>query len=441
MSFRINRPEGLEKSTDYRVTASVSGREEELYCAHATVRHRFKDGGMAHKKMTFCSVDWDFSVPLTIAVTPARTWSDVCIRPKHAKIPYRIDGDTIVITLDKPQKFSLELDGDIYHNLFVYACLPAEVPAGEKVRVFGPGVHDVGQLCIGDGETVYIDGDAVVFGYIKAKGSNIRICGHGVITAGRENHDVNLPRVRLFHGAECDHLQIDGIVMLDSPTWTLCLEYCQNVEIIDLKQICFNNNSDGFDICSCKNVHINDCFLRNWDDNISIKARNRDNRYILMENCILWADCAHNMLIGPESGKNAENEFCHITFRNIDVLEHNEQCDFYMGVMAIFCADNASFYDIEWDGIRIERMTYGRIFDCNYVSVFAETYGKSVRGIRMKNIDCYAPIVFKSRIRGLDENHIMSDFTLENIRINGIPVKEGEPSFEIGNFVENIVIR
>ncbi len=441
MSYRINRPEGLEKSYDYRVTVSIGGAEEELYCAHATVRRLFKDTSMDHEKMTFCSVDWDFSSPLTITVTPNRMWNDVCIRPRNARIPYTVDGSSIVITLDKPQKFSLELDGDMRHNLFVYACLPAVVPEGEKVRVFGPGTYDIGQLCVEEGETVYIDGDAVIFGYIKAKGSNIRICGHGVITAAKENHDVNLPRVHLFHGTECDHLQIDGIVMLDSPTWTLCLEYCQNVEITDLKQICFNNNSDGFDICSCEYVHIDNCFVRNWDDNISIKARNRDNRYILMENCILWADCAHNMLIGPESGKDAENDFCHITFRNIDVLEHKEQCDFYMGVMAIFCADNASFYDIEWDGIRIERMTYGRIFDCNYVSVFAETYGKSVRDIRMKNIDCYAPIVFKSRIRGLDENRIMSDFTLENIRINGIPVKEGEPSFEIGNFVENLVIR
>ncbi len=441
MSLRINRPEGLEQSSDYRVTVSVPGTEAELYCAHATVRRLFKDNSMAHEKMTFCSVDWDFSSPLTVTVTPAREWSDVCIRPLHAKIPYAVRGGSVVITLDKPQKFSLELDGDLYRNLFVYACLPAAAPEGEKVRVFGPGVHDVGRLRIGEGETVYIDGDAVIFGYIEAEGDHIRVCGHGVLTAAKENHDTEKPRVRLFSGTGCADLHLGGIVMLDSPAWTLCLKYCRNVEITDLKQICFNNNSDGFDLCSCENVHIDDCFVRNWDDNISVKACGKDNRYILMENCILWADCAHNMLIGPESERKAENHFCHIAFRNIDVLEHKELCDFYMGVMAIFCADNASFYDIEWDGIRIERMTYGRIFDCNYVSVFAETYGKSVRDIRMKNIDCRVPTVFRSRIRGLDDSHIMADFLLENIRINGIPVREGDPSVEIGDFVENLVIR
>ena len=100
-------------------------------------------------------------------MAPARDWKEVVIRPIHAGIPYTVEGDTVVITLTGPQKFSLELDGDLYRNLFVYACLPAdEVPEGENVRYFGPGVHEVGNLLIGENETVYIDGDAVVYGYI-----------------------------------------------------------------------------------------------------------------------------------------------------------------------------------------------------------------------------------------------------------------------------------
>ena len=86
-------------------------------------------------------------------------------------------------------------------------------------------------------------------------------------------------------------------------------------------------------------------------------------------------------------------------------------------------------------------MSYGRIFDCNYVDAYAQTYGKSVRDIRMKNIECYTPVMYRSRIRGLDEDHVMADFTIENFRIHGNPVKEGESSFEIGDFVENLVIR
>ena len=181
--------------------------------------------------------------------------------------------------------------------------------------------------------------------------------------------------------------------------------------------------------------------VRNFDDNISIKAWARDNRNILMENCILWADCAHNMLVGPESGKDAENEFRHIRFRSIDVLEHKEYCAFYRGVMAIFCADNASFCDIEWDGIRVERMSCGQLFDFKYVNVFAEVFGKSVRDVRVKNIDCLEPPGYKSRVCGLDEMHTVADVTLENVRIGGIPVKPGDPGIEIGDFVENFTIR
>ena len=53
MSFRVNKPAGLEKSEDYRVTVMVPGREEELYCTHAVVGNRFKDYSMAYEKMTF----------------------------------------------------------------------------------------------------------------------------------------------------------------------------------------------------------------------------------------------------------------------------------------------------------------------------------------------------------------------------------------------------
>jgi len=338
MAFRVNRPIGLEKSGDYRVYASIPGQQEELYCACAVVGNRFRDRSVSYEKMTFCSLDWDFSAPLTLRVKPNRPWKEVCIRPRHAGIPYTVDGDEIEITLTGPQKFSLELDGDLYRNLFVYACLPACMPEGEKVRVFGPGVHDAGKIEITDGETVYIDGDAVVFGWMEVRGNDIRVCGHGVISGAKENHDVNEDRVELFHGEDCRGLRIDGLVMLDSAAWTLCTVGCQDVTITDIKQICYNLNSDGFDICSCRNVQIRDCFVRNFDDNISIKSFGGDNVDILMEDCVLWADCAHNMLVGPESKPEEENRFCHIRFHNIDVLEHRELNEEFMGVMTIFCA-------------------------------------------------------------------------------------------------------
>ena len=96
------------------------------------------------------------------------------------------------------------------------------------MRYFGPGVHEVGKLLIGENETVYIDGDAVVFGYIWAKGDNIRITGRGVISAEKENHDVEKHRVQLLHADGCQNLQIDGIIMLDSPGWTLGCDHHQS---------------------------------------------------------------------------------------------------------------------------------------------------------------------------------------------------------------------
>ncbi len=441
-NLQLHNPAGLEQSTAYAVSVAVGDYHAPLTCACATVGNRFRDYSMAYEKMSFCSLDWDFSVPLTLTVTPARVWRQVDIRPKAAKIPYtcREDG-TIVVTLTKPVKFSLELDGDRYQNLFVFAGLPMEKPVGEKIRAFGPGVHEAGDIILRDGETLWLDGDAVVYGTLFCKGKDIRLLGRGVLTGAHESHDLEKHRKQLFRAEDCENLAVSGVIMLDSPAWTFCTVRCKDVTVTDIKHICYMPNSDGFDVCGCTNMTMTDCFLRNFDDNISLKSFGGDNRHIRMERCVLWADCAHSMLIGPESKREEQCRFCDIVFDEIDVLEHKEYSDRFMGVMAIFCADEAIFEDILWQNIRVERMTYGRLFDFRYVSEYASTVGKTVRNVQMKNIDCDAPQLYRSRILGLDAEHRMEGILLENCKLSGIPAREKEPAFEIGEFVDGFAIR
>ena len=431
-------------SEDYAVTAIYNGVRYEISCATAVVGNRFHDYSMAYERMSFCSMDCDFEEPLTVEIRPTMCRREAVIRPKHAGIVGVFDGECLTVTLDHPQKLCIEFDGDLFHNLFLFIGTPeTELPAPDAVgvRYFGPGVHDVGKIELSSGETLYLHGDAVVYGHIFAQGDDIRILGRGVLTGEHLNHDCDKHREQLLRATGCHHLTIDGVILLDSPAWTVCAAHCSHLTITDMKQICYNPNSDGFDICSCEDVLIRDCMVRNFDDNISIKSFGGDNRNITMEDCILFGDCAHNMLVGPESKREAENHFCHICFRNIDVLEHKEFSEFFMGVMAIFCADNASFYDIEWSDIRVERMAYGRLFDFNYVDAYAETYGKSVRDIRMKNITCDAPMIFRSRINGMDETHTMEDILIENVTVGGRPITADDPAVKIGAFVENVVYR
>ena len=167
------------------------------------------------------------------------------------------------------EKERLQKEGKKLYNLFI-GTPETELPAPDAVgvRYFGPGVHDVGKIELSSGETLYLHGDAVVYGHIFAQGDDIRILGRGVLTGEHLNHDCNKHREQLLRATGCHHLTIDGVILLDSPAWTVCAAHCSHLTITDMKQICYNPNSDGFDICSCEDVLIRDCMVRNFDDNI-----------------------------------------------------------------------------------------------------------------------------------------------------------------------------
>ncbi len=95
----------------------------------------------------------------------------------------------------------------------------------------------------------------------------------------------------------------------------------------------------------CRNVVVDNVFLRNSDDCIAI-YNHRWNWWggssdITVQNSVLWADIAHPINMGghgdPDSltGEVLEN----VTVRNIDILEHDEDDPLYQGSMNIDCGD------------------------------------------------------------------------------------------------------
>lgn len=438
MEFRAYAPRALKENKDYEVTYSFGKTEGKLYTATALVNERFTDLTYTTREMSFCSFDADFTEPVTITVKPALKRNTVDVRPASLDISYEFDGDVLTLKVDRPMKFSVEFDGDLYQNLFIFANAPEEKPEGDKVTYFTEESYDLGEIKVKEGETLYIGGDSVVYGYLRAEGKNITITGRGILDGAPYNHDPDLPRQNLANFKDCDGLKVDGVILLDSPGWTFVTRGGKDITVKNLKQICWNHNSDGFDICGSENVLIEDCFIRNWDDSISLKSFGGDNRHIVMRSCTLWADRAHNMLIGPEAKTGAPNTFKDILFEDIDILEHKEFSDEFQGVMAIFCADQAIFEDITWRNIRIERMTYGRIFDFRYVTLFAASVGTSCKNVTMENITCTSPVVFRSRILGLDEEHTFDNIALKNVTYHARPVLEGEPMVEVNEFTSGV---
>ena len=56
-----------------------------------------------------------------------------------------------------------------------------------NVLYYGPGVHDIGHLELEEGQTLFVDGGAVLYGSVTAiHKKNVRIVGYGIIDGSQE---------------------------------------------------------------------------------------------------------------------------------------------------------------------------------------------------------------------------------------------------------------
>lgn len=132
---------------------------------------------------------------------------------------------------------------------------------------------------------------------------NVSIIGSGIINGNgfrwwNEYKELEYPRPYLVCFSNCNNVKLQGVLLTNSPTWTVHPLCCNNVFIqgITIKNPKDSPNTDGIDPNSCKNVRISDCMIDVGDDCIAIKSGTEDTpRKIACEN-ITITNC--NMIHG-----------------------------------------------------------------------------------------------------------------------------------------------
>lgn len=427
---------------DYIVQVRDQGDTEwKTLFTHNAVTKKYSNGQLGN--CGFVSFDSDFSKPVEIQVTKTSgSIGSVRIRPSFTNITYTQSGNQIQFTLQNAQKISVEFNGDIMNNLFVFANPPEQNkpnPGDPDVIYFGPGIHNAGEIIVTAGQTVYLAEGALVYGYLwSSDADNVTIRGRGILDGSKLNHDVNQHRVWLVGLTNGSHITIDGIVMRDAPMWTTVLRNTDSVNITNIKHLCYNENSDGLDIIQSHHVTIDDVFLRNHDDNISLKIHDTTaTSNITLKNSVLWADRAHNMLVGPESSGGT---FEHIQFNNIDVLENAQNDEVFPGVMAVMAADGGEFRQIEWKNIRIEDITAGKIICIQYTDAYAQQgFGNSVADVSFTNVTYTGSNASPSRIFGKDVSRTVDTVRFKNFVVNGVLANdEASANLQVNSFVHNL---
>ncbi|MDE7437583.1 MAG: endo-polygalacturonase [Muribaculaceae bacterium] len=424
--------------------------------------------GAKHSTSVASMAYFDFDGPVDVEVIAHReSVKSARIRPLSYDLKPEVCGDTLRFTLDRPRNLSVEVNGDIFHNLHLFANpLDSHRPSAKEIKLaqkgknkkliyFGPGVHRLpgDTLRVASGQTVYVDGGARVYGQLIADGVNdVRFYGRGEIHPEGRGEGIYIKRSK--------DVDAEGVIVTQIPVGK-----SDGVNIDNVKSISYYGWGDGMNVFASNNVHYNNVFCRNSDDCSTIYATRKgfsggcDN--ILMENSTLWADVAHPIMIGlhgaaTEIGVDAPADtISNVTYRNIDILDHKEAQIDYQGCMAIVCGDNNIVRDLVFDNIRVEDFRQGQLFNIRlpFNLKYCKAPGGKVSDVLFKDITYNGNNAEMSIIAGYDDDRTVDNITFDNLVINGVHICDdmpGKPKWYktgdfarifIGEHVNNVVFK
>lgn len=432
-------PAGTVQNQDYSIKVRKEGGEwHDLFGYNAVNMNKGPKADpapMTLNSQTFTYFDSDFKQRLEVKVTKNNgEFTSAQIRPAAFGIPFKKSGNSISFYLDKPRKISIEFDHDLYHNLLLFANNIDVNPPKEgdpDVTYFGPGYHDAGSIEMSSGKTIYLAGDAIVRGNIKGTGlTKASIRGHGILQNGG---------IKINNSS---HITIEGIIIIDSPRWTIVPNQVDSSLIHDVKIINKDNGSDGADPSGCRNLTFDNVFFRIPDDCISIKAYKvtRPNLDMVIKNSVFWSDAAHCILIGPEgNGSSTER----VTISNCDFVECKFPVPEYWGVFGITNGDNMTIRDITIENCRVEDFSYSNLVSFRIeTNVWVKVPGGPIKNIVFRNVTYNGRNINPSYIKGFDETRCVDGVTFENLQINGKHIRNAQQgNFKIGPYATNVVFK
>lgn len=441
----VTYPEGLATgmphNDDYTVRVRVPGGEwKDLFEYNVQVD--------MDKVQNASMVQFDMGSPVEVMVKKNNeTVREAAIRPLNNNVAYKQLQNTVFFTLDKPQYLSVEFNGDRLHNLHLFANpLETEKYGQEEkgVMYFGPGVHrpkDLpnNQIRIPSNTTVYLAPGAVVKAKLLVdKAENVRIIGRGIL-----DHSI-----RGIEITDSKNVLIDGITVVNPDHYTVFGGGSSDITIRNLKSFSCKGWSDGIDMMCCRSVMVDNVFMRNSDDCIAL-YNHRWNWWggsgdITVQNSVLWADIAHPINIGGHGDPDSPTGevIGNLVFRNIDILEQDEDDVPYQGCMAVVCGDRNHVRNVLFEDIRVESIQEGRLFcvKVNFNPKYDKQPGNSIDGITFRNITYTGVGENPPLIQGFDKERKVKNVTFDNVVINGKRMRDLNDCVT-NEFIEGIKIK
>jgi polygalacturonase len=224
----------------------------------------------------------------------------------------------------------------------------------------------------------------------------------------------------------CRNFNVDGIFIRNTKGWTNTLTNCTNSSFRNVKVFSYEAiySVDGINPVSCRNVTIDDCFMRCRDDCVAIKSPDpklkTDSVYV--SDCVMvgWA-CSDGITLGYElNGGPVENVFV----KNCDILyARGDGRTKGHSAFSIVCDGPALVQNIYFEDIRVENQVEFKNLELIVTdgSLYGTDLPGQIRGVYMKNIhweNNTKPFI----IRGYSPDNLVEDIVFENCSAGGKPL-------------------
>ncbi|WP_141561019.1 glycosyl hydrolase family 28 protein [Bacteroides sp. KFT8] len=417
-------PQGAALNDDFTVRVRQKGGEWTTLSTYLVkvdevknTKHRVENASMA----TF-----DFSGTVEVAVTYNRgKVNSARIRPLSYRIPSQIENNTVTFSLTRPGNLSVEVNGDIFHNLHLFAN-PIEEFVPDKndpdVLYYAPGVHTLenGELKVPSGKTVYLAGGALLMGRVVIdKVHDVKLIGRGII-----DHTVK-GGIRI---ANSQNVYVEGIAATQCSTGG-----SDHVTIRNVKCISYYSWGDGMNVFASTNVLFDGVFCRTSDDCTTVYGTRLGFvggcNHITMQNSTLWADVAHPIFIGLHGNTKEPEVLENLNYINIDILDHKEKQVDYQGCLAINAGDNNLVRKVRFENIRIENFRQGQIVNLRIFNneKYCTAPGRGIEDVLFKNISYTGENAELSIMEGHNEERKVKNIRFENLSINGESIYDEMP--------------
>lgn len=299
--------------------------------------------------------------------------TEAVVIPEKLNVIPTVANNKVTFTINSFDHYTVLFNGkfnfDRPYTLFVREYEEMEVPDGYNLIEFKPGIHYIDKINMSESNTmVYLHTGAYLIakqpsiynekntidqhgmtvwnGVFYSTGTeNLIIKGNGVLDLSALTWHARCP----INFASCSNIKIEGITIIDSSSWSLYISDCKDVYINNVILMAYRTNSDGIVITCCKDVLVENCFVRSGDDLIEVKATlasannsKTGGQNITFRHNQAWAEKTRCFGFIQESEMDVDG----VLYEDCSALYQNATWDNAMGTFLVIVGDGSNIKNV-----------------------------------------------------------------------------------------------